>query len=138
MDLVVSPIAISPNAQGGGNAPAFTPGQVVDALVLRLIDQTHVQLAIGNSLIDVQTAVLLEAGTHVQLAVRATPDGMKLVLLHAPVGGGAASPGSGASGGAGVPVSGASPGGTATTAAGTASAATTAAAAAAADPSAPA
>ncbi|RAI43358.1 hypothetical protein CH341_14855, partial [Rhodoplanes roseus] len=82
MDLVVSPIAVSLNTQSGGNQPSFTPGQVVDALVMRLIDQTHVQLAVGNSLIDVQTAVPLLQGAHVQLAVRATPDGLRLVLLH--------------------------------------------------------
>lgn len=82
MDLVVSPIAVALNTQSGGNPPSFTPGQVVDALVLRLIDQTHVQLAVGNSLIDVQTAVPLQLGAHVQLAVRATPDGLRLVLLH--------------------------------------------------------
>lgn len=82
VDLVVSPIAVTLNTQSGGNAPTFTPGQVVDALVMRLIDQTHVQLAIGNALIDVQTAVPLQPGAHVQLAVRATPEGLRLVLLH--------------------------------------------------------
>ncbi|MFL9824763.1 flagellar hook-length control protein FliK [Rhodoplanes sp. SY1] len=90
MDLVVSPIAVALNTQGGGNAPTFTPGQIVDALVMRVLDQTHVQLAVGDSLIDVQTAVPLPQGAHVHLAVRATPDGLRLVVLHPDEIGGAA------------------------------------------------
>lgn len=101
MDLVVSPIAVALNTQGGGNAPTFTPGQIVDALVMRVLDQTHVQLAVGDSLIDVQTAVPLPQGAHVHLAVRATPDGLRLVVLHPDeIGGAAGSATAGAAAGA--------------------------------------
>lgn len=80
MDLVIPPVAVGLNPQGGGDAQALQPGQVVEALVARVIDPAHVQLALGAMLIDVQTEVPLVAGSRVRLAVKATPDGMRLVL----------------------------------------------------------
>ncbi|MEZ5787335.1 MAG: flagellar hook-length control protein FliK [Xanthobacteraceae bacterium] len=82
MDFVISPVAVKMNAASGGGAQALQPGQVVEALVAKVIDPAHIQLALGATLIDVQTEVPLVPGSRVQLAVRATPDGLRLVLLQ--------------------------------------------------------
>lgn len=87
MDFVIPPVAVRLNAALSGGAQPLQPGQVVDALVARVIDPAHVQLALGATLIDVQTEVPLALGSRVQLAVKATPDGLRLVLVHpAPTG----------------------------------------------------
>lgn len=92
MDLVIPPVAVGMNLQAGGDAPVLQPGQVVEALVARVIDPAHVQLALGATLLDVQTEVPLVAGSRVQLAVKATADGIRLVL-HQPVPSGEATAG---------------------------------------------
>ncbi len=91
MDFVVSPIAVALNNHSGGNS-ALSPGQVVDAVVTRVIDAQHVQLALGSSLVEAKTQVPLLPGMRVQLVVRATPEGMKLVLLRPPELSGASAP----------------------------------------------
>jgi hypothetical protein len=81
VDIIGSPSTVTLTTQFGAHPQALQPGQVVDALVLRLIDATRVQLSIANLVLEVQTQVPLVPGTTVKLAVRGTPDNLKLVLL---------------------------------------------------------
>lgn len=82
MDLIISPTTVAFNTQPGAPTPAFQAGEVVSALVLQLLENGNVRLSIGNSLLDVQTLVPLVPGTTVQLAVKNTSDGIKLVILN--------------------------------------------------------
>jgi hypothetical protein len=84
VDLVVLPVAATLNAKSGGAAPTLQPGQVIDALVARVIDAQHVQLALGSALIEARTEAPLLPGARVQLAVKATPEGLQLVLVRSP------------------------------------------------------
>src|SRR5262249_13242024 len=63
---------------------------VVEAQVLALARNDLAKIAIGNSVIEVQTQVALTPGATVRLAVNNTPEGLRLTLL------GTASDGSGA------------------------------------------
>ncbi len=83
MDLIVSPTIVALNTQSGAPKPTLTPGQLIDALVLQLIDATTVRLAIGDSIVDVKTNVPLEPGAHVRLAVRGHGDDIRWVIVSA-------------------------------------------------------
>lgn len=84
MDIIGSPSTVTLTTKFGAHPQALQPGQVVDALVLRLIDATRAQLSIANLVLEVQTQVPLVPGTTVKLAVRGTPDNLKLQLLPTP------------------------------------------------------
>ena len=81
MDLVVSPTAVALNPQQGAAVPIFKAGDIIEAQVLALLGEGGATLAIGNTVIDVKTQVALTAGTTVRLAVKNTPDGIRLTLL---------------------------------------------------------
>ena len=82
MDLTVSsPNAVALNPQQGAAVPVLKVGEIIDAQVLQLIDDTTAKLAIGNTLLEVQTQVPLTVGTTVRLAVKSTPDGLRLTLV---------------------------------------------------------
>lgn len=81
MDLVVSPSIVGFNTQSGGHAPVLTPGQLIDALVLQLIDETTVRLSVAGSIIDVKTQVPLQPGSAVRLAVRGHGNETRLVIV---------------------------------------------------------
>jgi hypothetical protein len=81
VDLVVSPTAVALNPQQGAAAPIFKAGDIIEAQVLALLGEGVATLAIGNTVIDVKTQVALTAGTTVRLAVKNTPDGIRLTLL---------------------------------------------------------
>lgn len=81
MDLVIAPTGVGFNTQSGAPKLALQAGQIIDALVLQLIDATTVRLAVGDSVIDVQTKVALEPGASVRLAVKGTATDLKLVIL---------------------------------------------------------
>jgi len=119
VDLVVSPTAVALNPQQGAAAPIFKAGDIIEAQVLALLGEGVATLAIGNTVIDVKTQVALTAGTTVRLAVKNTPDGIRLTLLGNA--GGAASGAAGSSpatpNGPAVPNAAASPRPTATPAA---------------------
>lgn len=74
MDFVISPVAVKSNAASGGGAQALQPGQVVEALVAKVIDPAHVQLALGATLIDVQTEVPLVLVQPAQSGELPVPD----------------------------------------------------------------
>jgi hypothetical protein len=84
VDIIGSPSTVTFTTQFGAHPQVLQPGQVVDALVLRLVDATRVQLSIANLVIEVQTQVPLVPGTTVKLAVKGTPDNLKLQLLPTP------------------------------------------------------
>jgi len=81
VDLVVSPTAVALNPQQGAAVPIFKAGDIIEAQVLALLGEGGATLAIGNTVIDVKTQVALTAGTTVRLAVKNTPDGIRLTLL---------------------------------------------------------
>ena len=93
MDLVVSPTTVALNPQQGAAVPALKVGDIIEAKVLEILGAGLAKLGIGKSVIDVQTQVALTPGSVVRLAVKNTPDGIRLTLLpNAPNAGGAASP----------------------------------------------
>ena len=82
MDLIVSsPTTVALNPQQGAAVPVLKAGDIIEAQVLQLINDTIAKLGIGNSIIEVQTQVPLTPGTTVRLAVNNTPDGLRLTLL---------------------------------------------------------
>ena len=92
MDLIVSPTTVALNPQQSTAVPALKAGDIIEAKVLELLGQSIAKLAIGKSVIEVQTQVPLVPGTTVRLAVKNTPDGIRLTLLPpAPNAGGAPS-----------------------------------------------
>ena len=110
MDLVVSPTAVALNPQQGAAAPIFKAGDIIEAQVLALLGEGGATLAIGNMVIDVKTQVALTAGTTVRLAVKNTPDGIRLTLLGNAGGAASSAPNSVAASNAGpVPNAAASP-----------------------------
>jgi Flagellar hook-length control protein FliK len=81
VDLIVSPTTVALNPQQGAAVPALKIGDIIEAKVLELLGQSIAKLAVGKSIIEVQTQVPLTPGTTVRLAVRTTPDGLRLTLL---------------------------------------------------------
>jgi hypothetical protein len=81
VDLIVSPTTVALNPQQGAAVPALKVGDIIEAKVLELLGQSIAKLAVGKSIIEVQTQVPLTPGTTVRLAVKNTPDGLRLTLL---------------------------------------------------------
>ena len=81
MDPIASPTTVALNPQQSAAVPALKVGEIIEAQVLQLINATTAKLAIGNSIIEAQTQVALTLGSTVRLAVRNTPDGLRLTLL---------------------------------------------------------
>jgi Flagellar hook-length control protein FliK len=91
VDLVVSPTTVALNPQQGAAVPALKLGEIIEAKVLELLGQSIAKLGVGKSVIEVQTQVPLTPGSIVRLAVKSTPDGIRLTLLpNAPSGGSSA------------------------------------------------
>lgn len=65
------------------------PGAVIDARVLKVLENNFVRIAIANLSIDVLSEVPLQNGQALQLAVSQNPQGIKLAVVP-PGGGGAA------------------------------------------------
>src|SRR5450755_1464691 len=88
VDLIVSPATVALNPQQGAAVPALKAGDIIEAKVLELLGSLA-KLGIGKSIIEVQTQVPLTLGATVRLAVKTTPDGIRLTLLgNAPNAGG--------------------------------------------------
>jgi hypothetical protein len=81
VDLIVSPTTVALNPQQGAAVPALKVGDIIEAKVLELLGQSIARLAVGKSILDVQTQVPLTPGATVRLAVKSTPDGIRLTLL---------------------------------------------------------
>jgi hypothetical protein len=67
-------------SQFGSNAPALSPGQVIEAVVLALLEDGSVRLALPNATLDVRSTIPLTAGTSVRLLVKSTASGLQLVV----------------------------------------------------------
>ena len=80
MDLVVSPAILALNTQTGSQKHAMTPGQLIDALVLELIDATTVRVAVADSVLELKTDIPLVPGAHVRLAARGHGDNIHWVI----------------------------------------------------------
>ena len=105
MDLIVSTPTVALNPQQGAATPAFKPGDVIEAQVVQLIGDNAAKLAVGKLIMDVQTQVPLVVGATVRLAVKSTPDGIRLTLL----GNGASAPAGNAPSATATPTAGAPP-----------------------------
>jgi hypothetical protein len=81
VDLIVSPTTVALNPQQGAAVPALKVGEIIEAKVLELLGQSIAKLAVGKSILEVQTQVPLTPGSIVRLAVKNTPGGIRLVLL---------------------------------------------------------
>lgn len=81
MPIAVNSILPVIAVQGVANDVAFQPGSVIAARVLSVSPDNQVRIAIGNSAIDVQTQVPLQAGQVLQLAVSQTSDGVRLAVV---------------------------------------------------------
>src|ERR1700751_2190681 len=86
--MIVSPTTVALNPQQGAAVPALKVGEIIEAKVLELLGQSIAKLAVGKSVLEVQTQVPLTPGSIVRLAVKNTPDGIRLTLLpNAPASG---------------------------------------------------
>src|SRR5262249_24559329 len=65
--------------------PALKAGDVIEAQVLALLGDGRDRLALANTILEVQTQVALTPGTTVKLAVKNTPDGIRLSIVGNPV-----------------------------------------------------
>ena len=81
MDLAVSATpVVALNPQQGAALPALRSGEVVEAQVLQTVG-TAAKIAIGNTILEVQTQIALTPGTTVKLAVNNSPGGLRLTLV---------------------------------------------------------
>ena len=79
MDAVTAPAPVALTPQP---STPLQPGAVINALVLKLLDEGQVRLAVANTLIDVVSQVPLVPGQSVRLAVEGTPADLRLVLVE--------------------------------------------------------
>jgi hypothetical protein len=81
VDLAVSATpVVALNPQQGAALPALRTGEVVEAQVLQTAGNMA-KIAIGNTILEVQTQVALTPGTTVKLAVNNSPGGLRLALV---------------------------------------------------------
>ena len=76
-----APTTVTFTTQFGAPSPAVSQGEVVEAQVLQVLAEGRARLAVATTIIDVHTPVLLVAGTTVRLAIKNTPDGLRVALL---------------------------------------------------------
>jgi hypothetical protein len=81
VDLIVSPAAVALNPQLGASVPALKSGDIVEAEVLQLLAGGRAKLAVADMILEVQSQVLLTPGQTVRLAVKNTPEGLRLTLI---------------------------------------------------------
>jgi hypothetical protein len=79
---IVAPGTVTFTTQFGAPAPGNPPGEVVEAKVLQLLADGRARLSLANILVDVVSSVPLSAGSTVRVAVRHTPEGIRLGLLE--------------------------------------------------------
>ncbi len=92
MDLIISPTLVALNPQLGAAVPALKPGDIIEAQVLALLGDGRAKLAVANTILEVQTQVPLTPGTTVRLAVKNTPDGIRLAIVGNPINSAARTP----------------------------------------------
>ncbi len=89
MAIALNPIFPVVSAKPVAADLVLQPGAVIDARVLKVLENNFVRLAIANLTIDVLSDVPLKNGQALQLAVSQNPQGIKLAVVP-PGGGGAA------------------------------------------------
>lgn len=90
MAIALNPIFPVVSAKPVAADLVLQPGAVIDARVLKVLENNFVRLAIANLSIDVLSEVPLQNGQALQLAVSQSPQGIKLAVVP-PGSGGAAS-----------------------------------------------
>src|SRR5215813_2015603 len=90
--MIVSPTTVALNPQQGAAVPALKVGDIIEAKVLELLGKSIAKLTVGKSILEVQTQVPLTPGSIVRLAVKNTPDGIRLTLLPSAPGSGSPTP----------------------------------------------
>lgn len=89
MAIALNPIFPVVSAKPVAADLVLQPGAVIDARVLKVLENNFVRIAIANLTIDVLSEVPLQNGQALQLAVSQNPQGIKLAVVP-PGGGGAA------------------------------------------------
>lgn len=89
MAIALNPIFPVVSAKPVAADLVLPPGAVIDARVLKVLENNFVRIAIANLSIDVLSEVPLLNGQALQLAVSQSPQGIKLAVVP-PGGGGAA------------------------------------------------
>ncbi len=81
MSITINPVFPVIAAKGATPDLVLQPGTVIDARVLKVLDDTRVKIAIASLTIEVLTEVQLQPGAALQLAVSQTPDGIRLAIV---------------------------------------------------------
>ncbi|MEW6642919.1 MAG: flagellar hook-length control protein FliK [Pseudomonadota bacterium] len=81
MPISINPVFPVIAAQEAAPDLVLQPGTVVDARVLKLLDDGRARIAIASLAIDVFTEVPLQPGAALQLAVSQTADGLRLAIV---------------------------------------------------------
>ncbi|KQW22606.1 hypothetical protein ASC80_04380 [Afipia sp. Root123D2] len=81
MSIAINPVFPVIAAQGVAADVVLKPGTVIDAQVLKVLENNLVRIAIASLSIEVLTEVPLKVGQALQLAVSQTPDGIRLQVV---------------------------------------------------------
>ncbi|WP_458760619.1 flagellar hook-length control protein FliK [Afipia sp. TerB] len=81
MSIAINPVFPVIAAQGVAADVALQPGTVIDARVMKVLENNLVRIAIASLSIEVLSEVPLKVGDMLQLAVSQTPDGIRLQVV---------------------------------------------------------
>jgi flagellar hook-length control protein FliK len=81
MPISINPVFPVIAAQSAAPDVVLQPGTVIDARVVKLLDDNLVRIAIASLSIDVFSEVALQPGAALTLAVSQTPDGIRLAIV---------------------------------------------------------
>lgn len=81
MSIAINPVFPVIAAQGVAADAALQPGTVIDARVMKVLENNLVRIAIASLSIEVLSEVPLKVGDMLQLAVSQTPDGIRLQVV---------------------------------------------------------
>jgi hypothetical protein len=81
MSIAINPVFPVIAAQGVAADVALQPGTVIDARVMKVLENNLVRIAIASLSIEVLSEVPLKVGDTLQLAVSQTPDGIRLQVV---------------------------------------------------------
>lgn len=82
MAIALNPIFPVVSSKPVSSEIVLQPGAVIDAQVLKVLDNNFVRIAIANLAIDVLSEVPLKTGQALQLAVSQTPQGIRLAVVR--------------------------------------------------------
>ena len=81
MAISINPVFPVIAAQGAATDVALQPGTVIEAQVMKVLENNLVRIAIASLSIEVLSEVPLKVGDMLQLAVSQTPDGIRLQMV---------------------------------------------------------